>query len=197
MGVDEGRAAAAATLREAAAAAMRVLEDGLDPVIRASAAIADALERGGRVLVFGNGGSAAEAQHFAAELVGRFERDRRALAAIALTTDTSILTAVANDSAFERVFARQVEALGQPGDVAVGLSTSGRSRNVLAGLETAREAGLTTVGFTGRDGGPIGQVVDIRVHVPDASTARVQEVQLILLHIVCDLVERRLAGGAA
>jgi D-sedoheptulose 7-phosphate isomerase len=169
------------------------LRDGdLQPAADAAGLIVDAVRRGGRVLVFGNGGSAAEAQHFAAELVGRFEAERRALPAIALTTDTSALTAVANDYGFERVFARQVEALGRPGDVALGISTSGGSANVILGLKVARAAGLATIGLTGRDGGAVGCHVDVHVNVPEASTARVQEAQLTLLHVLCALVEQEL-----
>jgi D-sedoheptulose 7-phosphate isomerase len=151
-----------------------------------------ALKGGGRVLACGNGGSAADAQHFAAELVGRFERERPAMAAIALTTDSSIVTAVANDYDFARVFARQVEALGRPGDVLLGISTSGGSANVLAAFEAAKAAGLTTVALTGRDGGTVGRAADIHINVPAASTARVQEVHRTLLHAVCALIEREL-----
>jgi D-sedoheptulose 7-phosphate isomerase len=162
-------------------------------VLEAAAAIVDALKGGGRVLIFGNGGSAADAQHTAAELVGRFERDRAALAAIALTTDTSVVTAVANDTSFERVFARQVEALGRAGDVALGITTSGASPNVVAALEAARSRGLRTVALTGRSGGPAGAASDIHINVPSESTARVQEVHRTLLHVVCELVERAFA----
>jgi D-sedoheptulose 7-phosphate isomerase len=183
------RARAEASLREAGDVVAQVRRDGLDALMAAAAAIRDAIDGGGRVLVFGNGGSAAEAQHFAAELVGRFARERGALPAVALTTDTSILTAVANDYGFERVFARQVEALGRTGDVAIGISTSGRSPNVVRGLEAARAAGLTTIGMTGRDGGDIGALVDVHVHVPRAETARVQEAQLVQLHVLVELVE--------
>ena len=161
----------------------------LEPVLAAGAAIEASLDRGGRLLVFGNGGSAAEAQHFAAEFVGRFQHERRALSAIALTTDTSALTALGNDYGFERVFARQIEALGRTGDVALGISTSGESPNVLEGLRAARRQGLVTIGFTGRDGGPLGREVDIHVNVPHQVTARVQEAQLTLLHVLCELVE--------
>ena len=173
----------------------RLRTGGIEPVVHAAEAIVNALGRDGRVLVFGNGGSAAEAQHFAAELSGRFERDRRALAAVALTTDTSVLTAVGNDFGFDRIFARQVEALGRAGDVALAISTSGVSPNVLEGVRAARAAGLVTVALTGRDGGPLGREVDVHVNVPHASTARVQEAQLTLLHAICDLVERAVAGA--
>jgi D-sedoheptulose 7-phosphate isomerase len=164
----------------------------LAPVNAAARAIGGALAQGRKVLAFGNGGSAADAQHFAAELVGRFERERRAGAAIALTTDTSILTAVSNDAGFERVFARQIEALGTEGDVALGISTSGNSPNVVAALEAARARRLTTIALTGGNGGPAGRAAAIHVNVPDASTARIQEVHRTLLHAICALVERAL-----
>jgi D-sedoheptulose 7-phosphate isomerase len=159
------------------------------PILEAVDALLAAFGRHGKALIFGNGGSAADALHFAAELVGRFERDRRGLPALALPADPSVLTAVANDSGFERVFARQVEALGAAGDVAIGISTSGGSANVLAALEAARNGGMVTIGFTGRDGGAVGRAVDIHVNVPHASTARVQEVHRTLIHAVCELVE--------
>ena len=160
------------------------------PALTAAAAIIDAFGRGGKLLLFGNGGSAADAQHVAAEFVGRFERERAALAAIALTTDTSILTSIGNDYSYDRVFVRQVEALGRPGDVAFGISTSGGSPNVLAALEAARAAGLQTIALTGGDGGAVGRAAAIHVNVPSTSTARVQEVHRTLLHVICDLVER-------
>jgi D-sedoheptulose 7-phosphate isomerase len=178
------------TLDEAARLHARLRDGDLGPLAAAAAAIAGSLARGGQVLVFGNGGSAAEAQHFAADLVGRFLRDRQALAAVALTTDTSALTAIANDHGFARVFARQVEALGRRGDVAVGLSTSGASPNVIEGLRAARARGLTAIAMTGHDGGLLAQEADIHVNVPDEATPRVQEAQLTLLHILCDLVEQ-------
>lgn len=189
----EARDRAEAWLREAMTATAALMAQGLGPVVEAAAAIGVSIGRGGKVLVFGNGGSAAESQHFAAELVGRFMRDRRALPAVALTTDTSILTAIGNDLSFEQVFARQVSALGRPGDVAMGISTSGTSPNVVAALEAARAAGLTTIGLTGRDGGVMGERVDIHVNVPHAVTGHVQEVQLMLLHVICELVEREVA----
>jgi D-sedoheptulose 7-phosphate isomerase len=161
-------------------------------VVLVSDALKAAFASDGKALLFGNGGSALDAQHFAAELVGRFARERRALAAIALTTDTSILTSVANDYTYERVFSRQVEALGRAGDVAIGISTSGASANVLAALQAASARGMKTVAFTGRDGGLIGAVADIHVNVPHSVTARVQEVHRSLIHAVCELVEREL-----
>jgi phosphoheptose isomerase len=160
------------------------------PVVDAAAVIVSALTRGGKLLLFGNGGSAADAQHVAAELVGRFQRARVALAAVALTADSSVLTSLGNDYAFDRVFARQVEALGRPGDVALGISTRGASANVVLGLEAAHARGLVTVALTGRDGGAVGRASAIHVNVPSDVTARVQEVHRTLLHVICDLVER-------
>jgi phosphoheptose isomerase len=175
---------------EAIALHQRVKDADPRPVIDAAAAIVDALGRGGKLLLFGNGGSAADAQHVAAELVGRFTRERVALAAIALTTDTSVLTSVGNDYAFDRVFARQVEALGRPGDVALGISTSGASPNVVAALEAARALRIHTIALTGRDGGAVGRAAAIHLNVPSDVTARVQEVHRTLLHVICAIVEQ-------
>ena len=167
----------------------RVRDGDAAAVVRAAAAIVEALKRGGKLLVFGNGGSAADAQHVAAELVGRFQRERIALAAVALTTDTSVLTSVANDYAFDRVFARQIEALGRGGDVALGISTSGASPNVVAALEAAHGLGMQTIALTGADGGAVGRAAAIHINVPSPATARVQEVHRTLLHVICELVE--------
>ncbi|MBT0654004.1 D-sedoheptulose 7-phosphate isomerase [Geomobilimonas luticola] len=159
--------------------------------------VATALSEGNKLLVMGNGGSAGDAQHLAAEIVGRFKLERRGLPAIALTTDTSILTAIGNDYGFEQVFRRQVEALAAPGDVVVGISTSGNSPNVLAALSLAREMGCRTVGFLGRDGGTIGPMVDLDLTVPSQDTPRIQEGHITMIHILCDLVERRMFGDLA
>ncbi len=180
----------AQTLGEAADLHDAARSTSVGPAAEAAAAMIEALRRGGKVLVFGNGGSAADAQHFAAELVGRFQRERRAFPAIALTTDTSVLTSVANDYTFDRVFARQIEGLGRAGDVAFGITTSGGSANVLAAFEAARAAGMTCVALTGRDGGAAGRAADIHVNVASSSTARVQEVHRTLLHALCELIER-------
>jgi D-sedoheptulose 7-phosphate isomerase len=161
----------------------------LGPALVAAQVMSDAMRSGRKLLVFGNGGSAADAQHLSAELVGRFQKERAGLPAIALTVDTSILTSVANDYTFKQVFARQIEALGQPGDVALGISTSGESPNVLAGLQSARARGLRTIAMTGRDGGTIGPAAEIHVNVPDENTARVQEVHMTLLHVMCEVIE--------
>ena len=167
----------------------RVRRGDPQSIVLAAAAIVAALRGGGKLLVCGNGGSAADAQHAAAELVGRFQRERAALAAIALTTDTSVLTSIANDYAFDKVFARQIEALGKTGDVVLGISTSGGSPNVVAALAAARRLGLRTIALTGCDGGEVGRAAEIHVNVPSPSTARVQEVHRTLLHAICELVE--------
>ena len=159
-------------------------------IVEAATAIRRAMAAGGKLLIFGNGGSAADAQHFATELVVRFERRRAAFAALALSTDTSVLTAAANDFGYDRVFARQVEALGRPEDVAFGISTSGESANVLRGLEAATAGGLKTIALTGRDGGALGAAAAVHINVPEASTARVQEVHMTVIHAICALVER-------
>ena len=147
------------------------------------------LAGGRKVLLFGNGGSAADAQHIAAELVGRYKRERKAMPAIALTVNSSALTAIANDYSFEQVFARQVEALGAPGDLAFGISTSGNSPSVLRGVEAARAGGILTVGLTGRTGGRLKPLVDHCLQVPSDDTPRVQEAHILLGHILCEYVE--------
>jgi phosphoheptose isomerase len=179
-----------ATLVETIALHERVKNGDTRPVIEAAAAISASLHGGGKLLIFGNGGSASDAQHAAAELVGRFERERGGMAAVALTADPSVLTSISNDYGFEHVFARQVEALGRPGDIAFAISTSGNSPNVLAALAAAHARGLKTVALTGRDGGAVAHAAEIHINVPSSSTARVQEVHRTLLHVICDLVER-------
>jgi D-sedoheptulose 7-phosphate isomerase len=151
-----------------------------------------AYRRGNKVLLFGNGGSAADAQHIAGELVGRFYLERRALPALALTVDSSILTAIGNDYGYEQVFARQVAALGQTGDVAIGISTSGNAPSVLAGLQAAKEHGLITIGLTGSDGGQLKHAADYCVCVPSRDTPRIQECHILVAHIWCELVEQAL-----
>jgi D-sedoheptulose 7-phosphate isomerase len=182
------------TFAETAALHQRALPHCAGAVIEAAAAMVRAISSGAKVLACGNGGSAADAQHFAAELVCRFERERQAWPALALTTDTSVLTAVGNDYDFGRVFARQVEAHGRAGDVLLAISTSGGSPSILAAVAAARAQGLTTIGLTGRDGGVLGTAVDIHVNVPSPVTARTQEVHCTILHVLCDLIERELAG---
>jgi len=156
--------------------------------------IASALARGNKVLLFGNGGSAADAQHMAAEWVGRFQRERQPYPAIALTANTSVLTAIGNDYGFDQVFARQIRALGRKGDFAVAISTSGNSPNVLAAADAALETGLVTVGLTGRDGGALGAKVRYHLNVPHTHPARIQEVHIMIGHMLCELAEADLKG---
>ncbi|HJV66603.1 MAG TPA: D-sedoheptulose 7-phosphate isomerase [Geomonas sp.] len=172
---------------------MTALETKLAPAIESAVSVlVDALKAGNKVLVMGNGGSAADAQHLAAEIVGRFKLERRALPAIALTTDSSILTAVGNDYGFDRVFSRQVEALALPGDVVIGISTSGNSPNVQLALAAAAEKGCRTMALLGKDGGSIGKLAELPLIVPSNDTPRIQEGHITIIHIVCDLVERAL-----
>jgi D-sedoheptulose 7-phosphate isomerase len=173
----------------------RFFEANAGLLVAAGRRIAECLRGGGKVLAFGNGGSAADAQHLAAELVGRFLRDRAALSAIALTTDSSVTTAIANDMGYDAVFRRQVEAHGRPGDVAVGITTSGRSPNVVQALQLARERGLVTMGLTGGGGGRLAGAVDYLIDVPHAETARIQEVHLMVVHVLCQIVEEAMPRG--
>ena len=164
---------------------------------RAVELIYEAFTSGRKLLVFGNGGSSADAQHFSAEFVGRFSDDRRALPAIALTTNQALLTAWSNDHSFDDVFARQIEALGSTGDVAFGISTSGMSANVVNALTRARDLGLRTVGLTGNGGGKMAPLCDVLLAVPLTGTARIQEVHLVTCHAICAAVEARLPPGAS
>jgi D-sedoheptulose 7-phosphate isomerase len=189
---DAAASIAAGTLGAAAALHQRVRGMDLTPVVRAAAVMTEAFGAGRMLLAFGNGGSAADAQHLVAELVGRFQKERTGYPAVALTADTSLLTSVANDYGFERVFARQIDALGRRGDVAFAISTSGTSANVVAALESARARGLRTIALTGRDGGEAGRLAEVHVNVPDPCTARVQEVHCTLIHVLCELVEHAL-----
>lgn len=177
------------SVRASLDAHQRLLEQGVSVIARIGNTLAAALLSGHKVLFCGNGGSAADAQHAAAELVGRFYRDRAPLAAISLTTDTSILTAVGNDWAFEEVFARQVQALGAPGDVVVGMTTSGRSKNIVRAFTVAREKGLCTIALTGQDGRDVERVSDICFRAPDSTTPRIQELHILALHSICEIVE--------
>ena len=181
--------------RQVASNMSRVAEDPsyVDAVGRATELLHDSFTAGQKLLVFGNGGSSADAQHLTAELVGRFALDRKPLPAIALTTNQAILTAWSNDQSFADVFARQIDALGAPGDVAWGISTSGTSPNIVNGLRRARERGLRTIGMTGK-GGDLADLCDVLLAVPLDSTARIQEVHLVTYHCICAAIERRLAG---
>jgi D-sedoheptulose 7-phosphate isomerase len=174
-------------------ALIETIEQVMAPQIAAMAGLlVDAFKNGNKLLAMGNGGSAADSQHFVAEIVGRFKLERRALPAIALSTDTSILTAIGNDYGFDAVFSRQVEAHAAAGDVVVGISTSGNSPNVLKALLLARERGCRTIGLLGKDGGGIKAACDLPLVVPASDTPRIQEAHITIIHIVCDLVEKAL-----
>jgi D-sedoheptulose 7-phosphate isomerase len=164
-------------------------EGCMDSVAKAAGAIVECYKRGGKVIIFGNGGSAADSQHFAAELVVRFEKERKALPSVALSTNTSVLTAGANDYSFDQVFSRQVEALAGENDVAVAISTSGNSPNVLEAVKKAAEKKIPVIALTGRDGGKLAGAADIPVIVKTESTARIQEVHVAVIHILCKIIE--------
>lgn len=180
------------TLRTALAehqAVMTQLESLLPQIAAVAQRLRDCLKQGGKILLMGNGGSAADCQHIAAEIVGRYKRERRGLPAIALTTDTSILTSVGNDYGFEFIFSRQVEALCGPLDVVIGLSTSGNSANVVRAIETAKQIGATTVAMTGGSGGKLAGLCDFNLVMPSSDTPRIQEAHIFIGHVVCELVE--------
>jgi D-sedoheptulose 7-phosphate isomerase len=182
------------SLLESAALKDRVARELSATIARAGDLFVESLRAGGKLLFFGNGGSAADAQHLAAEFVGRYAAERAPLPAIALTTDSSALTAIGNDYGFDQVFVRQIRALGRRGDVAIAISTSGRSRNVIVGVEAAREAGLTTIALTGGDGGNLAPIVDVAIVVPSTATARIQECHIAIGHVLCEYVEGELPG---
>jgi D-sedoheptulose 7-phosphate isomerase len=167
----------------------------LDQIRKISSLIIEAYKRKNKVILFGNGGSAADAQHVAGELVNKFQLEREALPAIALTTDSSVLTSIANDCDYSKVFARQVEAWTKEGDVVIGISTSGTSPNVTEAVKVAKERGAKTVGFTGRDGGKLAELVDLVISVPSDKTPRIQESHITIFHIICYLIERGLFGN--
>jgi D-sedoheptulose 7-phosphate isomerase len=167
----------------------KTLQKNLDAIVTAGHMMSRAIKAGGKILIFGNGGSAADSQHMAAELIGRFQKERQALAAIALTTDSSILTCLGNDYGYDTIFSRQVEALIKPGDVALGISTSGRSPNVIKAIETAKNFNAGTVALCGAQGGPLAEMVDCSIVVPSEKTARIQESHLCIEHILCQIIE--------
>ncbi|MBL7132021.1 MAG: D-sedoheptulose 7-phosphate isomerase [Candidatus Omnitrophica bacterium] len=169
-----------------------LMRSSINQIIQIVNCIIECLKRGGKVIFFGNGGSAADCQHLAAEFVGRYKKDRKALAAVALTTDTSILTSLANDYGFEVIFAKQIEALGNKGDVAIGISTSGKAKNVIMGIRKAKEMNLKTIGLSGCDGGTLAKVADMSLIVPSKITARIQEAHITIGHIICELAEEAL-----
>ena len=193
---DKLRELAGAAFADSAALLGRFVEQSRDELVELAGRIAERFREGGKVLLFGNGGSAADAQHIAAEFVNKLSMDHLALPAVALTTDSSVLTCIANDRSYEEVFSRQIEALGREGDVAWGISTSGRSESVLRALRTARERGLVTVLSSGKGGERAPVEVDFRLIVPHTYSARIQEVQITMAHVVCELVEVILFGGA-
>ena len=171
-----------------------------EPTAQAAELLFNTLANDGKFLICGNGGSAADAQHFAAEMTGRFEKERMELAAIALTTDTSALTAIGNDYGFDHIFSKQVRALGRTGDVLVGISTSGNSGNVIEAIKAAHENGMHVIALTGRDGGKIAQMLkegDVLLNVPHPRTARIQEVHILLIHAMCDCIDAMLTEGIA
>jgi D-sedoheptulose 7-phosphate isomerase len=169
-----------------------LLRNNIGQMIEIADMAIDSLKKGGKVIIFGNGGSASDSQHIAAELVGRFKKDRTPLAAIALTTNTAILTSLANDYGYEVVFAKQVEALGSKNDIVIGISTSGKAKNVIQGIKQAAKMGLKTVILTGADGVELAKAADVSLLVPSSVTARIQEAHITIGHIICEMIEEAL-----
>ena len=187
---------AQAELRESAELKIKCAEALAEPIAKAAQMLVDCFKQGGKVMLCGNGGSAADSQHIAAEFVNRYTKDRPALASIALTTDTSNLTCIPNDSSFDAVFSRQVEALGKKGDVLIGITTSGNSPNVLRAFEAAKRLGIKTIGLLGKDGGPAAKACDHAIIVPHNTTSRIQEMHIAVGHILCGCVDAELFGFA-
>ena len=169
-----------------------ILRNQVDSILQIAVLMIDCLKKDGKVIVFGNGGSASDSQHIAAELVGRFKKDRSALAGIALTTNTAIITSLANDYGYDVVFSRQVEALGKKNDVVLGISTSGKAKNVALGIKQAKKMGIKTVALSGGDGGDIVKLADVSLVVPSKITARIQEAHITIAHIICEMIEQEL-----
>jgi D-sedoheptulose 7-phosphate isomerase len=167
-----------------------LLRTSIAQIIEISDLIIECLKRNGKVIIFGNGGSASDSQHIAAELVGRFKRDRSSLAAISLSANISVITSLANDYGYETIFAKQIEGLGQKNDIAIGISTSGKAKNVILAIKQAKKMGIKTVALTGGDGGELAKLADISLLVPSAVTARIQEAHITIGHIICELVEQ-------
>ncbi len=182
--------------RESAEVKLKFLQEYTERIVEVTDLILNAYRQGHKLLFFGNGGSATDASHLAAELVNRYRRNREGLPAIALTTDMSVITSIGNDISYNEIFARQLQALGQKGDIAIAISTSGNSPNVLRAVEAAKQKGITTIGFTGGTGGKLVNLVDHAFVVPSKNTARIQETHITLGHIICELVEERLFGEA-
>ena len=186
---DTGMSLARSSIQKSIETKERLARECLHEITEMAEIIATALRKGKKVVFFGNGGSAADAQHISAELVGKFKRERPPLRALALTTNTSILTAIGNDFSFDEIFSRQVRSSLEKGDVAVGISTSGRSRNVILGVQEAKRIGATTIALTGGDGGPLAPVCDHKVIVPSNDTQRIQECHIMIGHVVCELID--------
>lgn len=180
------------TIQESIQVKEAIVRNMIPEIAQAAAWIVESYRHGGKLVLFGNGGSAGDAQHIAAELVGRFERERRALPAIALTTNTSILTAIGNDYGYNKIFSRQVEAWVQPADIVIGISTSGNSPNVLEGIAAAKSKGAKTIGLTGEKGGKLASQTDLCLKVPSSSTARIQESHIMIGHLLCLLLEQQI-----
>ncbi len=169
-----------------------ILRSQIGQIVEIAELMIDCLKKDGKVIVFGNGGSASDSQHIAAELVGRFKKDRSALAGIALTTNTSVITSLANDYGYDVIFSRQIEALGKKNDVVLGISTSGKARNVALGIKQAKKMGIKTVALSGGDGGEIVKLADVSLLVPSKVTARIQEAHITIAHIICEMIEQEL-----
>ncbi|MCK4912577.1 MAG: D-sedoheptulose 7-phosphate isomerase [Candidatus Omnitrophica bacterium] len=174
--------------------ALEILQKQSLTVAKIASLLIESLEAGGKIIFIGNGGSAADAQHLAAELVGRFRKNRKALAAIALTTDTSILTAIGNDFGFDQIFSRQIEALAKNKDIIVGISTSGKSKNIIKAIEVAKELGLKSIGFLGKDGGDIKSLVDVNLTISLDNTPSIQEMHILAGHAICEIVENHFSN---
>jgi D-sedoheptulose 7-phosphate isomerase len=183
-------------IQESIAVTTELAKSSCHRIVEAAALILACLRTGGKLIAFGNGGSAADAQHFVAELVGRYRTDRKALAAVALTCESASITAIANDFGFAHVFSRQLQAIAKPGDVAFAISTSGNSANVLTAVESARSLGLVAVGLTGRTGGKLADLVDVCLNTPSECTPRIQEAHSLIVHLICGLVEDAFASPA-
>ncbi len=171
-----------------------LIRTGITPIIDASNLVISCLKKGGKVIIFGNGGSAADSQHIAAELIGRFQKERCAMPAIALTVNTSVLTSIGNDYGYENVFSRQIEALGKKNDVVIGISTSGKAKNIIKAINKAKEMGLETIALTGGSGADLARLADISIVVPCAVTARIQEAHITIGHIICELAEEAISS---
>lgn len=178
-----------AILNESIAVKQKLQQDKIGAIIKLAELVVACLKNGGKIILFGNGGSAADSQHIAAELVGRFTRERKSLSAIALSCNSSIITSISNDYDFKQVFARQIEGLGQVRDLAIGISTSGHSPNILAGISKAKDMGMKTAALTGKEGEQLASLVDVSICVPSKNTARIQEAHITIGHIICELAE--------